>query len=111
MSRKRVGLALAVLAVLGTSVASCSGAKHSSAQGSPSLGGQYVGTSSSVFGIVLFEGGPYVPSPSPLPGGFVSGTKGRPYRFVIVQVKTTSGPNAGRVMDKATSPTHRRSSG
>jgi hypothetical protein len=56
------------------------------------------GTTSGIRGIVLFEGGPGIMSPSPLPGGFGSGRQGRPYRFVAVQVIARSGADAGRVV-------------
>jgi hypothetical protein len=78
-------------------VVSC-GAKTSAPAGSHSPSGRPGGTPSGVVGIVLFEGGPVIFSPSPLPDGFGSGAKGRPDRFVIVQIKATSGPNAGKVV-------------
>jgi hypothetical protein len=85
MSWRRSGLALAVLVILAMTLASCAVSATKA---------------SGVAGIVLFEGGAYMPSPSPLPGGFGSGSKGRPYRFVLVQVMATSGPNAGKVVAK-----------
>lgn len=84
MSWRKPTLVLALLAILALTLASCGAANKASG----------------VAGIVLFQGGPYAPSTSPLPAGFGSGSKGRPYRFVIVQVKATSGPHAGKVMAK-----------
>ena len=55
--------------------------------------------SGTVDGIVLFEGGPGNPPASPaLPGGFGSGSQGRPYRWVTVQAKAISGPKAGEIV-------------
>ena len=70
--------ALAALAVLAMTLASCGGS-------APPSG---------VDGIVLFAGGPMIlrsHSPSPIPGGFGSGMQGRPYHYVAVQVTATSG--------------------
>ena len=55
-------------------------------------------SASGIRGIVLLEGGPYTASPPPLPAGFGSGRRGRPYRFVTVQVTADSGADAGRVV-------------
>lgn len=86
MSRKKGCSALLLLALFAVMLASC---------------GSSSSKPSAVVGIVLFEGGPSNPSPSPaLPGGFGSGSQGRPYRFVTVQVTATSGPNAGKVVAK-----------
>jgi len=55
---------------------------------------------SGIRGIVLFVGGPYVPdlSASPLPDGFGTQARGRPYRFVTVRVTALDGRDAGRVV-------------
>ena len=78
----KTGLVLAMLAALVLLLASC---------------GKVANQPSGVSGIVLFSGGPVVDSPSPLPSGFGSGDQGRAYRFVTVQVKATTGTNAGKV--------------
>ena len=94
MSPKHVYLVVAVLTLLALSLAACGG---SAPYLSPSPT-----RASGVDGIVLFAGGPFMASPSPasLPGGFGSGAKGRPYRYVTVEARATSGTNAGRVVAK-----------
>lgn len=98
MPLKHVQLALTVLAVPTLSLAACGrSATNPSLSPSPSPSPT---CASGIDGIVLFAGGPYLASPSPssLPGGFGSGAQGRPYRFVTVDVRATSGTNAGRVV-------------
>ena len=58
------------------------------------------GAGSGILGIVLFVGGPYVPnlSASPLPDGFGTQARGRPYRFVTVRITALDGRDAGRVV-------------
>jgi hypothetical protein len=98
MSPKHVYLVVTALAVLTLPLAACGrSTTNPSPTPSPSLS-----RASGIDGSVLFAGGPYVASPSPssLPGGFGSGAQGRPYRFVTVEVRATSGMNAGRVVAK-----------
>ena len=98
MPWRKTSLVLVLLLAWAVVLASCGGRTQSSTQSTSTLGVK-VGKPSGVIGIVLFEGGPAIPSPSPpLPGGFGSGSLGRPYRFVVVQVKATSGPRAGEVV-------------
>lgn len=83
-----------MLAVLALTLAACGG---SATKPSPAPS-----RASGVDGIVLFGGGPFDASlsPSPLPGDFGSGAQGRPYRFVTVEVRATSGTSAGTVVAK-----------
>jgi hypothetical protein len=82
-----LGLTASVLAL-----ASCG--SQSSPTSTPS------GTSSGVRGIVLFSGGPYIASSSPLPDGFGTTKLGRPYPWVTVEVRVKTGPGAGQVVAK-----------
>ena len=56
------------------------------------------GKASGIQGIVLFEGGPPIVSPSPLPSGCGSGLQGRPYSSATVQVTARSCAHAGHVV-------------
>jgi hypothetical protein len=56
------------------------------------------GKASGIHGIVLFEGGPAMVNPSPLPGGFGPGLQGRPYRSATIEVIARSGAHAGHVV-------------
>jgi hypothetical protein len=83
--KRVVVFAAIVFAAIVLTLTSCAGAGESAA-------------TSGIRGIVLFEGGPGIMSPSPLPGGFGSCRQGRPYRVVAVQVIARSGADAGRVV-------------
>ena len=99
MDKPRLGSAAApaivALAALVLVAASCAaGAGHPGATATTSH------QPSGIRGVVLFAGGPFVLSPSPLPDGFGSGRQGRPYRFVTVQITVKGGAGAGRVVAK-----------
>jgi hypothetical protein len=80
-----VVFAAIVFAAIVLTLMSCAGAGGSAA-------------TSGIRGIVLFEGGPVIINPSPLPSGFGSGRQGRPYSVATVQVIARSGAHAGRVV-------------
>jgi len=80
-------LLLALLPVLLLSLAACGAPKQPSQP-------------SGVVGLVLFEGGPVVLSPSALPAGFSSGVQGRLYPYVTMEIRAKTGLHAGDVVAK-----------